>query len=180
MPPLKPPSNQEIVAPYWTLEPGWNSTLEVRNNQAKSDLEVTPVLRIFDGTEVTLPSVTLHPDGVEKVDLSATAASLNSHVGAYGSVSFRYKSISRGNLYAAVLIRTLGYPISMHFDAIPVDSKFSAGSQEGIWWLPRPTTDGFIIISNFASHAVTVQEAFTDATHSAVTQLSLSPTRLIG
>jgi hypothetical protein len=175
VPPRKPPSDQEIVAPFWTTGPGWNSQLEIRNNQAKSELEVTPVLQVFDGTELTLPSVKVGPDEVKQVDLSRIAASLGGHAEAYGSVVFRYKSVSRGNVYAAVLVQRLGHPISIHFDAMPVDSTFGAGSQEGIWWLPNPTTDGFLIISNFASRPVMVQETFTDGTHLAATQLALKP-----
>jgi hypothetical protein len=174
-PARKPPSEQELVAPFWTLEPGWGSQLEVRNNQAKADMEVTPVLRTSDGTELALPIVKLHPDQVEKVDLSTAAASLNGRVGAYGSVLFHYKSISRGNVYAAVMVQRLGHPISMHFDAMPLDSHFGTGSHEGIWWLPQPTTDGFLIVSNFASQSVTAQETFTDGTNSKATELVLKP-----
>lgn len=29
---LKPPSAQEIYAAYWTMEPGWHTEIELRNN----------------------------------------------------------------------------------------------------------------------------------------------------
>jgi hypothetical protein len=50
--PRRAPTNQEVVAPFWTLEPGWDTQLELRNNLAHGDLEVTPVLRKPDATEL--------------------------------------------------------------------------------------------------------------------------------
>ena len=56
--PLRPakwtPAPQELYAPYWTLEPGWTTELEMRNNLARRDLQITPVLRTPDGVEVSL------------------------------------------------------------------------------------------------------------------------------
>ncbi|PYY04697.1 MAG: hypothetical protein DMG69_29485 [Acidobacteria bacterium] len=35
--------DQELLIPFWTLEPGWGTQLEVRNNLAQGSLEVTPI-----------------------------------------------------------------------------------------------------------------------------------------
>ena len=53
------PTQQEVVAAYWTLEPGWNTELEIRNNLLERKLTVTPVLRTATGREIALPDVTL-------------------------------------------------------------------------------------------------------------------------
>jgi hypothetical protein len=37
------PAPQELFVSYWTLEPGWNTELEMRNNLAQRDLRITPV-----------------------------------------------------------------------------------------------------------------------------------------
>ena len=167
VPARKAPSDQEIVAPFWTTEPGWNSRLEIRNNLAQSDLEVTPVLRIFDGRELTLPSVKVGPDEVKQVDLSRTAASPGGHTEAYGSVLFRYKSVSRENVYAAVLVQRLGHPIK-HATLtrclwIP---RSAPPPKKEFWWLPNPTTDGFSHHQQFRFAPVMAKETFTDGTHS--------------
>lgn len=47
------PVPQEISAAYWTLEPGWNTTLEMRNNLHSRELTVTPVLRTAATRRVT-------------------------------------------------------------------------------------------------------------------------------
>ena len=53
------PSSQEISAAYWTLEAGWNTDVEMRNNLTSRELTVTPVLRSASGQEVALAPVTV-------------------------------------------------------------------------------------------------------------------------
>lgn len=50
-PTRKPPDSktlhitpQKMFAPYWTIEPGWHSEIQLRNNLISSPLTVTPVL----------------------------------------------------------------------------------------------------------------------------------------
>jgi hypothetical protein len=49
--PLPAASDQERIIAYWTSETDWKSELQLRNNQAKQDLTITPVLRLPNGTE---------------------------------------------------------------------------------------------------------------------------------
>ena len=65
---------QEMFAPYWTLEPGWDSELELRNNLPFASLTVRPVLRTPAGAEVELSPVTLAPNEVRDVDLRESVA----------------------------------------------------------------------------------------------------------
>jgi hypothetical protein len=53
VPPPRQAINQEMYAPYWTLEPGWHTDIELRNNR-KSDVTVMPSLRTASGTEIPL------------------------------------------------------------------------------------------------------------------------------
>jgi hypothetical protein len=63
------PTPQELFLSYWTVEPGWSTELEVRNNVAWRDLTVTPVLRMAAGTEISLEPVTVPPEHVATVDV---------------------------------------------------------------------------------------------------------------
>ena len=63
------PSAQQVYTPYWTLEPGWDTELEIHNNVRQHDVTATPVLRLSSGKEVALPSVTLATDEVVSLDL---------------------------------------------------------------------------------------------------------------
>jgi hypothetical protein len=49
------PTPQEVSAAYWTLESGWNTDLEMRNNLRHRELTITPVLRAADGRKLPSP-----------------------------------------------------------------------------------------------------------------------------
>lgn len=68
------PSAQEVSVAYWTLEPGWSTVLEMRNNVTHHDLTVTPVLRASTGQETPLAPVTITPQHVVSLDLRTAAA----------------------------------------------------------------------------------------------------------
>ena len=69
----RPFVSQELHAPYWTLEPGWHTDFEVRNNLGFKDLTITPVLRTYSGVEIELDPVTLKPDEITTIDLEKAA-----------------------------------------------------------------------------------------------------------
>jgi hypothetical protein len=127
------PSPQELFTSYWTLEPGWSTEREMRNNLAQRDLRITPVLRTTDGTEVPLASINLKPDEIVSVNLQDAVAStkpeLLGKTGAFGSVVFRFDGHTASNAFAASVVRREGHPIDFHFDAYdtvadPACSKF--------------------------------------------------------
>ena len=93
-------SSQEIVAPFWTLEPGWHTSLEIRNNNATDVIAVTPVLRTNEGREVTLPVVSLHPDEARTLDLQQIVDSSQVRIpeNPYGSLTLRYSAFSLRNI----------------------------------------------------------------------------------
>jgi hypothetical protein len=56
----KPSSRpQEVFAPFWTSEPGWETELQLKNNLASGPPTVTPVLRLATGEETALDPVTI-------------------------------------------------------------------------------------------------------------------------
>jgi hypothetical protein len=55
------PLPQEVSAAYWTLEPGWSTALEMRNNLVYHELTVTPILRASTGEEMPLAAVNYRP-----------------------------------------------------------------------------------------------------------------------
>jgi hypothetical protein len=147
----------------------------------QEDLEVTPVLRTSDGTDVSLPPMRIPHDQARQVDLQTLVPDLNGRANSYGSIVFRYNSVTRGNLFATVLLQRLGHPISFHFDAFPLNPDFVSGSRESIWWLPHPTADGFLVITNFSPRTVRARQVFTEGTKNDVALLTLGPheTRLV-
>src|SRR5689334_20324881 len=50
-----------IAAPYWSVENGFVSTIEMKNYHVKEPLTITPVLYPLNGPEITLTPITLKP-----------------------------------------------------------------------------------------------------------------------
>jgi len=139
----------EQFAVYWTDEPGWHSELQLRNNLEGQSLIVTPVLRSSDGTEATLPNVTIASNDVTMVDLhEAVLKSAPQMIGAFGSIVLRYEAPVVRALYAAVMLHDAGHPIAFHLDAFPKPKEYEIGSREGIWWLPNSTATDYLILTN--------------------------------
>lgn len=140
---------QEQVVSYWTNEANWHSELQLRNNLPGKELTVIPTIVSADGHEYLLKAIKLKPQTVVPIDLSAAIAANNSSLmGSYGSVVLRYRSEFRRALYAAVMVHRMGRPIAFHIDAMDVlDSNGQVGRQ-GIWWLPQPATQDYLILTN--------------------------------
>ena len=73
------------------------------------------------------------------------------------------------------MVQRLGHAITFHFDAFPVLPNFASGSRESVWWLPHPTADGFLVISNFGSSPVEARQILTGDKARYSTDLTLAP-----
>lgn len=145
------PSPQEISAAYWTLEPGWSTTLEMRNNVIHHDLTVTPVIRASTGQETPLAPVTIAPQHVIALDLRTVVTAANrtlSQLGSFGSVVFRFDGLYPDNLFGATIVRREGEPIDFHFDGQAAGLNYTSGGIEGMWWLPAASSADYLVLSN--------------------------------
>ena len=175
------PTQQEVVASYWTLEPGWNTELEIRNNLVERKLTVTPVLRTATGREIALPDVTLASEEVTSINLQQAVAQaapeLVNHMGSFGSAAVRFAGLNDRNVFAAAMVYREGHPIDFHFDgydAASNDGYFSG--IEGIWWLPAGTSTDFLIISNPSGKPVSGTLGLASASgHNKQLKLTLGP-----
>ncbi len=160
----RPAVQQEQVLSYWTTETGWTSELQLRNNSLQS-LTVTPVLRLADGTETPLASVTIKPEEAQAIDLdqAIAAAGASQLIGTYGSVALRFVSPSSSSLYAAMVIRRPRHPTVFHVDAMGNSQAMEAGGSEGIWWLPTSATNGYFVMTNLGANAIPVSFSIYDA-----------------
>jgi len=152
------PSAQEVSAAYWSLEPGWSTTLEMRNNLVSHELTVTPVLRAGTGQETSLGAVTIAPQHVVSLDLRTVAqgtSGMLDRMGSFGSVAFRFDGLGAPNLLAASMVRREGQPIDFHFDADDSYANYLSAGIEGIWWLPAASSTDYLILSNPLKKKVT-------------------------
>lgn len=159
------PHAQQTFVAYWTVESGWNTTLEIRNN-LRRDLDVTPVLRTSAGQEITLPAVTLHSEQVTGVDLRQALSQAGSQLldkpGSFGSAICRFNSNDAANIFASTIVQHSGTPISFHFDENDVDDKLDAESIESIWWLPAATSTDQLVLANASAKPLTTTVTSTD------------------
>ena len=174
------PQPQQSFVSYWTVESGWNTTLEIRNNLMQRDLSVTPVLRTFDGKEITLPALTLASEQVTGVDLRQALATAAPHLldkpGSFGSAICRYKSNEAANVFASTIVQRTGTPIGFHFDETDIDTKLDVATIESIWWLPSETSSDLLLLANPSNKPLSSIVTANDAIgHSYETTVKLSP-----
>lgn len=156
-------TDQEQVVNYWTIEGGWHSEVQLRNNMAGEILIVTPVLRSANGDEATLPPVSIKPDEVKTVDIREAIESSSPGFAAYGSLVLRYHSPSFHNLYAAMMVHDTGHPIAFHIDAIGHIESFEGATREGIWWLPNDVAKDIFILTNQGTKPLDLEMSIYDA-----------------
>jgi len=161
------PKPQESFAPYWTVEAGWETELQMRNNLATGSLTVTPVLRLANGKEILLDPVTISSNASASIIVSTAllkqAPGLINQLESFGSVAFHYTALHARNLSAVAAVHMHGQPIGYHVDAYPVAHGATAGSLEGIWWQPRPAVKDVLVISNSSDKAIGGVLSFSDA-----------------
>lgn len=148
------PTAQEQFVPYWTNEPGWHTELMLRNNYESQNLVVIPAVRLSNGTEYAVSSVTILPGTVASVNLRDALAQNHPELNtqnAYGSAVLRYNSVSNANLYSSAMVYDDGHPILYHLDGSQAGVGSAGGSHEGIWWLPKSTTKGYLALTNMSS-----------------------------
>ena len=155
--PLPQAKLQEVLAPYWSSEPGWDTELQLKNNLAAAPLTVTPVLRLASGEEIPLDPVTIASNASVSVwvneGLLKHAPSVLNQPGSFGSVVFRFTSLHAMNLYATAVPSIQGQPIAFAVRARPAAPGINS-SLEGIWWQPRSALKDLLIVSNSSGKKV--------------------------
>jgi hypothetical protein len=174
-------NDQEQGVSYWTIEGGWSSELQLRNNIADEDLSVTPILRSASGEEVRLPPISIKPNEVKGIDIrSAIETYAPGFSGTYGSIALRYHSLSFQNLYAALMVHDTGHPIAFHIDAIGHIEEFEGATREGVWWLPNDTAKDILVLTNQGTTSLDLALSLYDAQGKQVNkQVQLGPRQTI-
>ncbi|MDP9268872.1 MAG: hypothetical protein M3P27_11195 [Acidobacteriota bacterium] len=145
-------SQQEVVVPYWTSEPGWNTHIEIRNNRRDRAVTVTPTLRLASGREVPLSPITVDTAESKPVNVGLALAAIMSanaeSAPMFGSVILRFDGGSPSNIFAAAIVRRVGYPIAFHFDALATYESSIPGTRETLWLLPTKAATTYVVVTN--------------------------------
>src|SRR5262245_26505869 len=80
-----------IAAPYWSVEGGFISTIEMKNYRVDQSLTITPILYPLHGPEVALDAVTLNPSETRVLNINDALAARDKHF-TVGAAEIRYKN----------------------------------------------------------------------------------------
>jgi len=93
-----------IHAPYWSTEPGFISTIQMKNYRVDEPLTVTPVLYSLAGREIKLDPIRLNPSETQVLNINEALAAVG-EASTVGAVEIRYRHVTEGvfgaNLYCA-------------------------------------------------------------------------------
>jgi hypothetical protein len=154
-------TQQQVIVPYWTTEPGWNTQVEVRNNRRNGPVTVTPILRLASGREVPLSAISVDQSDSKPVDVGMALAAImsaNSESSPlFGSMLLRFDGGDPSNIFAAAIVRRIGSPIAFHFDALAGYQSGIPGSRETLWLLPTKTATTYVVATNTSRAASTAR-----------------------
>jgi hypothetical protein len=180
----------EQYATYWSSEPGWDTELQLKNNLTSAPLTVTPILRLVSGQEIPLTAVTIPANASLSVwvneGLDEHAPTLLGRPDSYGSVLFRFASVSAMNLYATAVPSMRAAPVAFRVPAHPgwdpADTlrNNGPGSLEGVWWQARSGLKDVLVVSNSADTQVSGTLSLFDAVGKRWSEvLSLGPHQIV-
>ena len=69
-----------IAAPYWSVENGFVSTIEMKNYHVEQPLTITVILYPVEGPEVILEPITLNPSETRLLNINDVLASRGKHL----------------------------------------------------------------------------------------------------
>ena len=141
-----------IAAPYWSVDNGFVSTIEMKNYHVTDPLTITPILYPVDGPEIVLTPVTLNPSETKLLNINDALASSGKHF-TVGAAELRCNQLTEGvfgaNLTVLNASRSLIY--NFQFRLPEMSSRL-----EGLWWFYDKNTDGFVAVQNTSDKNVTV------------------------
>ncbi|MGH9817264.1 MAG: hypothetical protein ACRD6I_14420, partial [Candidatus Acidiferrales bacterium] len=146
---------------YWSVQPGFHSTLEMKNNRMKETVTAHVSLYFESGEEWYLRPVVLSPRQTAVIDVNRAIASLPRAVAARasreGTLEVSFDATNSSAIMASVSVKNPGRGIAWNFFLYP-DGYWSQASPtplESVFWLPDNRTDGFVAIQNVSEATTT-------------------------
>ena len=165
---------------YWTVEPGYTSTLEMKNNRAQESLTAQVSLYFERGEEYELAPIVLGPRQTVVLNLNDVMDSLPSSVAARGSkegtAEVRFDASNGAALMGSISVVHSKRGIGWSFPFYPVNTQAPVVPVRGLFWFPDKNTDGFVAVHNSSDQMMTVTPSFQIATEKHVLEaVSLAP-----
>lgn len=155
---------QILWGPYWTVQPGFTSTLEMKNNRAEETLPVQVSLYFANGEEYYLDPMQLGPRQTVVIDLNhiieSLPASVAARAGREGTLEVVHNGANFQALMGSVSVTNPEQGIAWVFRLYPSAPDFPVVPVRGLFWFPDENTDGFIAVQNASEEYIDVSPLF--------------------
>lgn len=156
-------TEQALWSPYWTVQPGFTSTLEVKNNRAQETLTVIASLYFTSGEEHYLEPIQLAPRQTAIVNLNRVLESLSPFVAARaskeGTAEVKFNGPNLQALMGSISVTNPERGIAWNFRLYPV-IPLPAAPIRGLFWFHDERTDGFVALQNASEEFISVTPRF--------------------
>lgn len=162
---VTPGAEYKLWGTYWTVEPGFTSTLEMKNNRVGESLTARVSLYFLNGKEFELDSVVLGPRQTVVIDLNevhkALPASIAARAGKEGTVEVEFVGPNPSAIMGSVSVTNPRRGIAWNFFLYPERLGLGIAPVRGLFWFPDHKADGFVAVQNLSAQAMTVTLIFT-------------------
>jgi hypothetical protein len=166
-------SAQALWAAYWTIEPGYTSTLEMKNNLVHSPLDLSVSLYFASGEEYPLSPISVGPRQTVVLDVSSIIASLppavRARAGTQGTLEVDFNAPTPSALMGSVSVANPAIGTAWNFFLYAQRPDPTPLPLRGVFWFPNNQSDGFIALQNISGSPVSISPRFEINSHSYLT-----------
>lgn len=157
-------NEQKLWGAYWTVEPGFSSTLEMKNNRVHDTLTARVSLYSASGEEYYLHAITMAPRETVVVSINNVMESLPpaiaARAGKNGTIELEFDGPNSSAIMGSVTVRNPEKKIAWNFFLYPSRPGLAYAPLQGVFWFPDHRTDGFVVIQNVSESMVRVYPTF--------------------
>ena len=152
--------DQVLWSTYWTVQPGFTSTLEMKNNRVDQQLTAWVSLYFTNGEENYLEPIQLGPRQTVVVNLNQVYESLpapvRARVGKEGAVEVSFRAPSASSLMGGVSIVNPERGIAWNFRLYGRAAALPLAPLVGAFWFYDSQSDGFVAMQNVSEETIHV------------------------
>jgi hypothetical protein len=166
----QPTPGQKLWAAYWTVQPGFMSTLEMKNNLVQMPLNVGVSLYFASGEEYPLAPITLGPRQTAVLDINRIIAllpaSTRARAGTEGTVEVDFNAPTPSSLMGSVSVANANRGTAWNFFLYAQRPDPTPLPLRGVFWFADDQCDGFIALQNISDAPVLVSPRLEISSHS--------------
>jgi hypothetical protein len=155
---------QTLWGPYWTVEPGFTSTLEMKNNRAEETLTVNVSLYFANGEEYYLDPMQLGPRQTTVINLNqvyeSLPASIRARASKEGTLEVEHNGANFQALMGSVSVTNPEQGIAWIFRLYSSAPDLPIVPVRGLFWFPDQSTAGFVAVQNASEEHIDVNPLF--------------------